>query len=192
MVLWALSCRFCWCYQVQYDGSTIGAEESKILDHFFASEIKWACNSRDAAWLRRSRMHSLACRLADLLVFCRSSEYVCICIIMHIWPVFCTLLMFIFLYSMDWRGTCTLQPQSHRCRKWSLFHTKVGKLKIKPAIYLLVSLLLAVPGVFLTVEGLVTRSGLKPLQSLTFFDYIVNYCDILVAYARDVVLTLGT
>jgi len=61
---------------VQYDGSTIGAEESKILDHFFASEIKWACNSRD-----------------------------------------------------------------------------VGKLKIKPAIYLLVSLLLAVPGVFLTVEG---------------------------------------
>lgn len=111
-------------------------------------------------------MNSLACRLADLLVFCRSSDYVCISIIMHIWPVFCTLLMFIFLDSMDWGGTCTLQPQSHRCRKWSLFHTKVGKLKIKPAIYLLVSLLLAVPGVFLTVEGLVTRSGLKPLQSL--------------------------
>ena len=46
----ALSWSVCWCYQVQYDGSTIGAEESKILDHFFASEIKWACNSKDAAW----------------------------------------------------------------------------------------------------------------------------------------------
>lgn len=30
-----------------------------------------------------SGMNSLACRLADLLVFCRSSDYVCICIIMH-------------------------------------------------------------------------------------------------------------
>ena len=89
---------------MQYDGSTIGAEESKILDHFFASEIKWACNSRDAAWLQRSRDEFFglpACRstrnyFADLAMIMYA-----ICIIMHIWPVFCTLLMFIFLYSMD-------------------------------------------------------------------------------------------
>lgn len=31
--------------------------------------------------------------------------------------------------------------------------SKVGKLKLKPLIYLVLSLLLLVPGVFLTVEG---------------------------------------
>lgn len=34
--------------QVEYQSSIIGAAEIEILNHFFASEIRWACDSRDA------------------------------------------------------------------------------------------------------------------------------------------------
>lgn len=61
---------------VEYDGSTIGKDEIYILNHFFASEIRWASDSQS-----------------------------------------------------------------------------VGKLKMKPLIHLLLSLILAVPGVLLTIEG---------------------------------------
>lgn len=61
---------------VEYSGSIVGAQEIKILEHFFASEIAWACDSQN-----------------------------------------------------------------------------VGRLKIKPLIYLVISLLLVIPGVFLTIEG---------------------------------------
>ena len=36
---------------------------------------------------------------------------------------------------------------------YQLLKSQVGRLKIKPLIYLVISLLLVIPGVFLTIEG---------------------------------------
>lgn len=35
---------------MEYDGSTIGKDEIYILNHFFASEIRWASDSQSATW----------------------------------------------------------------------------------------------------------------------------------------------
>ena len=90
--------------QVEFDGSTIGKDEMNILNYFFASEIRWACDSQSVTWLKDQ----------DLIHFITAHSVIAVS---------------------------------------SGYSTEVGMLKVKPLIYLLISLLLAVPGVLLTVEG---------------------------------------
>lgn len=61
------------CLQVEYSGSIVGAQEIKILEHFFASEIAWACDSQNAA-----RLHSWLSHIApasSLLSWAAGANY---------------------------------------------------------------------------------------------------------------------